>query len=508
MSWQWADEPSHIAPETGPNLLTGSGPWTVALTPGVEYALTVDVLGDGDTLVEWQVSVTDGETGDLDYPTISETVPGGDWVTVTLPLTAPAFDATATVTLSTPGQSRAPSLAALTGRTILTVPGDVLAETIMASGGIVAGTPGGARVELTDEGLAAFDTDGTETAQIRGEGGEFVGGEFRTSDTLPGQVTLSDTGFEDPLASGIPGPGVGVTPRNPDGFTRFPGVGPSWGGMTVSGGRDTTGRWATVEASPTSSTLRAVDEGGGGSGYISTAAGESRVLASGPDGESGEVRSTPTASRLQTRTAGGTLASEVNASPTAVTARTYGASGESGWMRARPGDVELAYVDSLNTYFSRIRTTETEASLFTRAGGTNRYMVVDADGIWVKSGSTAYNLLETAQDSGWQAITPATGYQNASGGAPFEYRRMGRMIHLRGRVSATSGVLTAGTAHTIGTLPAGVRPAHTHRTIIAGGSASSWGRIDVSGGTGALTVAPISANMNWVDLAGTMWTVD
>ena len=62
MSWQWADEPSHIAPETGPNLLTGSGPWTVALTPGVEYALTVDVLGDGDTLVEWQVSVTDGET--------------------------------------------------------------------------------------------------------------------------------------------------------------------------------------------------------------------------------------------------------------------------------------------------------------------------------------------------------------------------------------------------------------------------------------------------------------
>ena len=320
-------------------------------------------------------------------------------------------------------------------------------------GPIIAGDPAGARVEITGDGLHAYDATGTETARIQGDEGVFVGGEFRTSDTLPGQVTLSDTGFEDPLESGSPGPGVGVTPRNPDGFARFPGVGPSWGGMTISGGRDATGRWGTIEASPTSSTLRAVDEGGGGAGYISTAVGESRILASGPDGESGEVRAAPTSARLRTRTAGGAVASEVNASPTAVTARTYGTSGESGWMRARPGDVELAYVDSLNTYFSRIQATETEASLFTRAGGTNRHLTVDADGIWVRSGSAAYNLEETAQDSGWHSIPLASGINGA--GSP-SWRNKGGMIYFRGAATAAwaTGWNTVATD-----MPAEMRPA-------------------------------------------------
>ena len=299
-------------------------------------------------------------------------------------------------------------------------------------GPIVAGDPVGARVEVTETGLRAYDSTGTETASIAGEGGEFVGGSFRTSNNLPGQVVLSDTGFEDPLQSGIPGPGVGVTPRNPDGFTRLPGVGPSWGGMTISGGRDATGRWATVEASPTSSTLRAVDEGGGGSGYISTAVGESRLLTSGPDGETGEVRSAPTSARLRTRTAGGAVASEVNASPTTVTARTYGTNGESGWMRARPGDAELAYVDPLNTYFSRIRTTETEASLFTRAGGTNRYLTVDANGVWVHTGAESYNLEQLAKDTGRTEFPTVAGVARP---VPPTWRNKANMILFNGTVN-------------------------------------------------------------------------
>ena len=362
-----------------------------ALSPGVHEArarLRVTATTQVHVDVTWR-GVDGAEYVMADGP--AETIPAGEWGTLRRTWEAPAGAVSGSIAFqfqASPGNTVRVS-------DLVWAAHDVDAPVVIVADQIIGG-------HFTGETF---------------EGGAFVGGEFRTSDTLPGQVILSDAGFEDPLESGIPGPGVGVTPRNPDGFTRFPGVGPSWGGMTVSGGRDATGRWATVEASPTSSTLRAVDEGGGGSGYISTAVGESRLLTSGPDGETGEVRAAPTSARLRTRTAGGAVASEVNASPTAATTRTYGENGESGWMRARPVDVELAYVDSLNTYFSRIRATETEASLFTRAGGTNRYLTVDADGIWVKSGSRSYNLEGTAWDtlslgSGWSAYTGGGGYYN------------------------------------------------------------------------------------------------
>lgn len=157
--------------------------------------------------------MTDGGDGEYVLAAPSETVPGGQWVTVTRNLPAPAFSATATVTLAVPAgtQTRNPSMSARTGRTVLTVPGDVLAENIMASGGIVAGTPDGARVELTDQGLVSYDSTGAETASIAGEGGEFVGGEFRISDNLPGQVTLADDAYIN-SDSGVAHPGVRVEP--------------------------------------------------------------------------------------------------------------------------------------------------------------------------------------------------------------------------------------------------------------------------------------------------------
>ena len=477
MAWQFTDALDEVDTGYGPNLLTGdyqaqnpgwvldgntwSGEGSLHLHEGDPYTgpiitsdtthvVTADVMASSEVTVTWAVYLGTSD-GDVTLGPWSETIPAGAWVTVwqevrTPPGTlggSPAFTATG------PVQVRAPRASLVMDQTVVRQ--------------VVAGDPDGARVVLAGDALTAYDQTGTETARIAGEGGEFVGGSFRTSDQLPGQVTLYDTGFEDPLESGIPGPGVGVTQRNPDGFTRFPGVGPSWGGMTVSGGRDATGRWATVEASPTSSTLRAVDGGGGGAGYISTAVGESRILASGPDGESGEVRSSPTSSRLQTRAAGGAVASQVDASSASVTARTYGTNGESGWMRTRPGDAEIAYVDSLNTYFSRIRATETEASLFTRAGGANRYLTVDADGIWVKTYKDGawdhYNLEETAQDSGWQPITLESGITGNSSPA---WRNKNGVIYFQGLVNAT----WVQGWNTIATGLDAITPAHEQRAIV------------------------------------------
>ena len=102
MSWQYSDAPSHIAPEVGPNVLAVGGPWSgVVLEPGAVYALSVEVNASGETTVGWGVTAADGSGGEyvLADPADVETVPGGQWVTVTRSLPAPAFPVTATVAL-------------------------------------------------------------------------------------------------------------------------------------------------------------------------------------------------------------------------------------------------------------------------------------------------------------------------------------------------------------------------------------------------------------------------
>src|SRR5699024_7262291 len=91
--------------------------------------------------------------------------------------------------------------------------------------------------------------------------------------------------------------------------------------------------------------------------------------------------------------------------------------------------------------------------LYTRAGGTSRYLSVDANGVWVKTGAKSYNLEETAQDSGWQAITLASGITGA--GSP-AWRNKGGMIYFRGTATMA---WTAGWNTVATNMPAEMRPA-------------------------------------------------
>ena len=111
-------------------------------------------------------------------------------------------------------------------------------------------------------------------------------------------------------------------------------------------------------------------------------------------------------------------------------------SSESGWVQARPQDAELAYVDANNTYFSRIRADAAEAFLYTRAGGANRYLSVDANGIWVKTNKSgsweAWTLEETANDTGWINFTLRSGISGT--GSP-ALRLKGGMVYFRGTLT-------------------------------------------------------------------------
>src|SRR5699024_8182416 len=88
------------------------------------------------------------------------------------------------------------------------------------------------------------------TATIPGEGGEFVGGEFRTSDNLPGQVTLSDT-----AAQGRPG--LSIEPDDSTGYDILPSIGPADGWFEIDGGRSTSGERTSITMSPSYSLIRA-----------------------------------------------------------------------------------------------------------------------------------------------------------------------------------------------------------------------------------------------------------
>ena len=319
----------------------------------------------------------------------------------------------------------------------------------------VAGDPAGARIEIRSTGFHAFNGAGTETAHIDGAEGVFVGGEFRTSDQLPGQVTLSDTGYVSP-GTFDEGPGIRVTPESMAGLAIPPSLGPSANGMVVSGGETTTGTTAFTIYTPHSVENRIV-RANGAQATAGVTGGLASLSAHDENGNEGVIEARPTDSVVRTRNADGSGA------------MVY-ADGESA---------ELSTADAAWVAKSRIKVDGREAYLWTTgADQVNRILSVDSGGVWVKTNKSGawkhYNLEETAQDSGWQSITPDAGY---TGSASFAWRNKGGVIWYRGTVTAT----WAEGWNTIATLPAEVRPEYGYTVNEAGTSAGVLIRVQVDG---------------------------
>lgn len=113
------------------------------------------------------------------------------------------------------------------------------------------------------------------------------------------------------------------------------------------------------------------------------------------------------------------------------------------------------------------------------------------------------------EDTGWVDLPLDAAYERSSSpGAPPQISRSGRYVYIRGRVAPVSGNFEAGAGHTLGILPEELRPGYSFRTIVGGGSATEWGRLDVNANTGSIGFAAISGLMGWVDLGGIFWTID
>ena len=329
--------------------------------------------------------------------------------------------------------------------------------------------------KIAAEGIIANVIQGGAFTGETFEGGSFVGGEFRTSDTLPGRVTLADDAYIN-STTGVAHPGIRVEPLDTSGMVRPPGIGPGDRGLYVDGGSDTSGRRSYLRTSPTASLMRTFREGGKDGGVIQTSPAESLMRTFREDGTTGGlIQTSPTASVMRTFREDGTNGGLIQTSPDSSRMRTYsGNSEEQGWVQVQPQDAELAYVAPDNTYFSRIKADAREAFLYTRAGGSNRYLSVDADGVWVKTNKGGswkwYNLEETAQDSGWAMATVASGY-TAQPNYPPKVRKVGNLVYLSGGVRGAG--ISANTSQYVLTLPPGYRPVGNSIYVVGGSSSGA-----------------------------------
>lgn len=325
-------------------------------------------------------------------------------------------------------------------------------------GPIIAGDPVGARVEVTGDGVHAYDATGTETASIAGEGGEFVGGEFRTSDALPGQVTLSDTANQGT-------PGIAVEPDDSTGYDVLPSIGPGPDHMRISGGVSTEGALAGAQFSANGTNIYHNGPGANGTGSWATVGEGEAGLTYRPD------------------RANASHESAIRARANDAVVYSEGPSG-SGFIYAAPDGAYLAHVgpgDAMARSESRAHAGPEYLMLERKIPGVlDRHRLrLDDDGVWVQTvfgaNSVSYNLLETAQDSGWIPLAPNTGFTATS----LAYRNKGGVIYFHGYVE---GTFTANAWTPVFSVPTEARPMYATFANEAGsGEAGVEIRMDAAG---------------------------
>ena len=231
------------------------------------------------------------------------------------------------------------------------------------------------------------------------EGGTFTGGLFKTSDALPGQVEFADDGYVPSWSStGMTYPGFRVTPPDTSTTSTPPGIGAYGDGVIVDGGKSTSGQSSYIVSSPRSSFMRTFRGDGGMGGEIASSSTSATMTSSDTTAGTSIIRANPGFADVFVRNPAG---------------RELG----SVWVSTGGAGVQMRDSSTSGLVTASVLAQPEKAEMFSRAGGTNRYLVVDATGVWVKTGSKAVNLEGTTWTSlslinGWSAYSGGGGYYN------------------------------------------------------------------------------------------------
>lgn len=118
-------------------------------------------------------------------------------------------------------------------------------------------------------------------------------------------------------------------------------------------------------------------------------------------------------------------------------------------------------------------------------------------------------LQDAIDDTGWVDLSLAAGFSHyGEPGPTAQVRRIGPVVHLRGRLTRADGDFITGTGYVVLTLPSEFRPSFNGRYVLGGGTTTQWGRAEVVAASGEVGFAAISGDLVWIDLGGMNWTID
>lgn len=300
---------------------------------------------------------------------------------------------------------------------------------------------------VTAENLAAgaIRAESIEGGSFVGEtfeGGTFTGGLFKTSDALPGQVEFADDAYVTHFDGGGTYPGLRIVPIDTSEMNLPAAVGPSERGLTIFGGRSINGGSSIVQCNPDGAFLRSFRPNGSFGGEMQTSPKSSLIQTRRADGSvGGTIEAFPEASLIRSYGADGVSRGSFETAPTFTQMITMAADSTSrGVVHANTSSAHLRVVNANNAAVGRIQVDANESYLFTAAGGSNRYLTVDKDGVWVKTNKSGswelFNLEETANDSGWINFNAHTGI--STGNSP-ALRLKGGIVWAQGYVTRPAG---------------------------------------------------------------------
>lgn len=295
------------------------------------------------------------------------------------------------------------------------------------------------------------------------EGGTFTGGLFKTSDALPGQVVFADNAYTPSAYNGsVARPGFRIVPPEHLDLLVPPGIGPDDGGVTVDGGQTVTGVSSRVEVNALGAKVETQLKGDYSASKITTDQDESALRRyAGLGALSSEIIASSGMSTMRAYREDGHLGANIKV--TSELARMASIEGEGGGVikvssdssevlaysedgrevaevEASSKGAKLSYRNLDGGPSSWIEANSDEAFIHASIGGVNRYLEVDARGIWVKTDRDGkyqkYNLEETANDSGWIRFNAHSGI--STGNDP-GLRLKGGIVWAQGYVTRPAG---------------------------------------------------------------------
>ena len=309
---------------------------------------------------------------------------------------------------------------------------------------------------IASEGIIADVIQGGHFTGETFEGGTFIGGEIRTSDELPGQVSLRDDGYVD--GDGVPRPGIRINPTSTYNPSFPPGIGSNANGLIITGG---------------------------------TSAGGDRAFAA--------VQ--PDAVALTSRNTGAGRTSELYANTTEAVMYSRGATGARGSIRAKSTFVDVIMFDSAGKEVSSVHATPSRAGIAFGQGLARRVLDVDADGVWARADGAKVSLIPQVRPFQYSAQWNAD-----QSPAPIMVQHLpgGKLCQAQIRIQNLSGSSLSLPNETWVTLnynpiPADLRGGFTDYIETTLPQSSARGRVEMNYSTGSIRIR----NMSGTDIA---WT--